>query len=512
MWSRKVCAVLLALALSLAAHRADPLAQAAPQANLVLTVNSAADAPAALPLDNGICQTAPDNTVCTLRAAIMKANHWHAGSVTILLPALPMGSTYQLTIPPTGPDDESTGDLNLISSTGRPLVTLEGQNDLAVIDASGLAPADRVLDIASGVNASLLQLWLTGGQSILGGGLTNAGNLNLKDSFLVDNHAVTAGLNPGRGGAIFNSGRVVLFADELLNNTASAGAAGIENEGGVISLTNSLVGSNTSAGSGGGIENDAGSLTLAQTEVSYNNADTAAGIDNNFGVLTMTASALDNNTAANHGTSGGGLFNDCGTAFLVNSTVSSNFGYGSGGGVANIDGIFSCGTVLQLYNATLAFNVAAIGGSGQGGGIFNGSSRGVELQNTILSNNQLGLAALNPSDCSGLLVSHSYNLISSSSGCTLSGTATGNLINQFALLRPLNFNGGLTPSHALNPTSPAVDAGNPAGCTDELAAALTTDQRLAPRPANGRGQTRCDMGAYELQRTLDLPLLERQAP
>jgi len=39
--------------------------------------------------------------------------------------------------------------------------------------------------------------------------------------------------------------------------------------------------------------------------------------------------------------------------------------------------------------------------------------------------------------------------------------------------------------------SPAIDAGNPAGCTDHQGNLLATDQRGAPRAG------RCDIGAYE---------------
>jgi len=35
---------------------------------------------------------------------------------------------------------------------------------------------------------------------------------------------------------------------------------------------------------------------------------------------------------------------------------------------------------------------------------------------------------------------------------------------------------------------------------------LHADQRGAPRPANGARATICDIGAFELQRTVDLPL------
>jgi CSLREA domain-containing protein len=507
MWPRRVCAVLLAVVVSVVTSGANPPAQAAPRADLNLTVNTAADGAAAAPLNNGVCETLPGNRQCTLRAAIMKANNWHAGSVTIVLPGLPAGGVYQLTIAASGPDDDRTGDLNLYPSAGRPSVTLVGHGSDSVIDASGLVPADRVLSIAPGVTATLALLTIQGGQNTSGAGLANAGHLTLTDSILYGNQALTVGLNPGEGGGLFNTGQAELLGDEILQNTASADGAGIENAYGVMTLTNSLVNSNGTNGESGGISNYMGALAVIQTEVSYNHADTAAGISNTFGALTMTASSLNQNTAMNNGTSGGGLYNNCGSAVLVNSTVSGNYAYGSGAGVDNFDGISSCGTVLKLYNDTIAFNVAAIGGSGQGGGIFNMSSRAVEFQNTILSNNQLGLGAFNPGDCSGALISHGYNLVSSTAGCTLAGTTMGNILNQFARLRPLTFNGGLTPNHALNPNSPAVDAGNPAGCTDEFAAPIATDQRGAPRTANGAGTTRCDIGAYELQRTVNLPLV-----
>ena len=35
------------------------------------TVNSTADVPASAPLNNGVCETAPGNGICTLRAAVM---------------------------------------------------------------------------------------------------------------------------------------------------------------------------------------------------------------------------------------------------------------------------------------------------------------------------------------------------------------------------------------------------------------------------------------------------------
>jgi hypothetical protein len=60
-------------------------------------------------------------------------------------------------------------------------------------------------------------------------------------------------------------------------------------------------------------------------------------------------------------------------------------------------------------------------------------------------------------------------------------------------LAALADNGGPTMTRALMLGSPAIDAGNPSGCTDSSAVMLTIDQRGGPRPLGSR----CDIGAFE---------------
>ena len=52
---------------------------------------------------------------------------------------------------------------------------------------------------------------------------------------------------------------------------------------------------------------------------------------------------------------------------------------------------------------------------------------------------------------------------------------------------------GPTQTHALRQGSPAIDAGNAGGYTEDVGAILSSDQRGAPRPQ----RVYCDIGAYE---------------
>lgn len=93
--------------------------------------------------------------------------------------------------------------------------------------------------------------------------------------------------------------------------------------------------------------------------------------------------------------------------------------------------------------------------------------------------------------------------------CSIGGNTSGNKTGQDPLLGPLAYNGGTTKTRDLLAGSPAIDSGNPGGCTDPLGMTLVTDQRGFRRPVNGSVALRCDMGAVEVQRLLLLPLIVR---
>ena len=178
---------------------------------------------------------------------------------------------------------------------------------------------------------------------------------------------------------------------------------------------------------------------------------------------------------------GGAFYTSGGTVTLNNSTVTGSTAYRCSGTCAGVGGTIVNGSGnLALNNGTISGNSA--------GGIFNATTGTVTLQNSIISSNS-GI------NCSGGIISHGYNL-SSDGSCALSNS--GDRDNTNPLLGTLGYYGGPTPTIPLLEGSPAIDAGNPSGCTDGLGNLLKTDQRGYPRP-DVEDSGGCDMGAYERQ-------------
>jgi hypothetical protein len=134
---------------------------------------------------------------------------------------------------------------------------------------------------------------------------------------------------------------------------------------------------------------------------------------------------------------------------------------------------------VTISNSTFSGNK---GGNVPGGGIRGTAT----LQNSIVANNSVW-------NCAATITSKGYNL-SSDGTCNFNGP--GDLNNIDPKLGTLGDYGGPTQTIPLLSGSPAIDAGNPSGCTDGQGHRLTTDQRGMPRP-NPEDAGGCDMGAYE---------------
>ncbi|GAB2691825.1 hypothetical protein GCM10027194_27830 [Thalassiella azotivora] len=304
--------------------------------------------------------------------------------------------------------------------------------DDVVVDASAapgltLSGQDRtrVLEVAAGAQVSVSHLRMT------------------------DGHGVE------RAGAVLNHGSLVLDHVRLTGNRVSTqagdfwqgGGAVYNGEGASLRLVDSTVSGNTSGWAGGGVYAFLGSTTVVER------------------------STLSGNTAADVG---GGL-RSLGTTSVVNSTVSGNTATAwHGGGIFHTDG------ALTVSSSTVVGNVAPAGtASGLVVASF-GAPADLTLSSSIVEGVG-GAVACAVEGGAATLTSTGSNVVGDASCAPVDGDLTGTS----AGVGPLADHGGPTPTHALPPGSPAVDAGDPARCPP-------VDQRGRPR-ADGA----CDTGSYE---------------
>jgi hypothetical protein len=399
-------------------------------------------------------------------------------------------------------------------------------------------------NVAAGGVPSSKTFGASGGQ---GGAIFNDGLLTIVGGELAENTSRSGsskfGLettefagSEGRGGAIYNDGALFLTGTSLRANVAEHGQAGTifgsqGGSGGAIANAaaahlsgSSFVGNTATAGSsdggdGGAIEND-GTLAISQSTFSANIASGVASVSGSggaiesFGATTIQQSTLAGNLAG--GSSGeGGAIDNFSSLVLQQSTLSANTSEGGGGAIANF-------SQLEASNSTIAGNTATVRGGGiengstgtlanttltgntasatNGGNIYN-SGPSLQLHDSILTDGKV-TGATGGENCSGAgnLTSLGFNL-EDRNQCNLK--ASGDQVNVVAAqLGPLAANGGLTQTVALLPGSPAIDGGDPAGCTGPAGEALTVDQRSIARPQG----TRCDIGAFELIQPIPTPV------
>jgi hypothetical protein len=336
------------------------------------------------------------------------------------------------------------------------------------------------------------------------GGIFNAGGkLHLTNSRILDTGAGAAGLT-NQGGTVTLLRSTV---SGVKNFYGGGGPGGIQNAGGgSLTLVNSTVANN----SGGGINNRDGTVTVTDSIVSHNSdyRGSGGGIGND-GRLTLVGSTV----SGNWGNSGGGISNS-GTATLIRSTISDNFGYLDAGGIQNTEG------TLRVHNSTVSGNNAQDYGGGirnrgtlvlanstvtgnsatQGGGLYNTGRatlrRSLITGNTTVQNHPYVITAgpeiYNASKYGAVIVAADFNLFGHDGDAGTVGFTPGStdmLPNKTveAILLPLADNGGGTKTHALAIGSPALDA------SPDDATCPPTDQRGNPRP---RGPA-CDIGAFE---------------
>jgi hypothetical protein len=388
--------------------------------------------------------TAEDG-LCTLSEAITNANEdsdttsgdCAAGSGADTITFLVSGTiTLANTLP------------NIIDADG---LSIDGNDQNVTVSGNN---AVQVLRVDAGATLKLLHLTVANGlMSFLpppdnsdGGGIYNAGTLNVSNSTISGNLAISG------GGGIYNIGTLTVSHSTFKDNSAFFGG-GITNRGGTLTVTDSTFSGNESTSSGGGIENLAGTVSITGSTFTRNNNDS----------------------------SGGGIDNE-GTLTVSNSTISGNFAAAGGGGIASTGNLTVVHSTISGNSATFA------GGILVDRGIFN-------LANSIVANNT---GYVGEEDClssAGLLNASGVNLVEDGS-CGANSDPL-HFITGDPLLGPLADNGGPTQTHALLAGSIAIDQADNAICA--AAPVNNLDQRGQPRPVDGDddGTPACDIGAYE---------------
>ncbi len=246
-----------------------------------------------------------------------------------------------------------------------------------------------------------------------------------------------------------------------------------------------LDGTEYDAGLGGAIL-DTGQLVLNSVNLSQNTAAYGGGLavvspgdQSPAATVILNRSTLAGNVA--HG-AGGGIYIAPGAARLTasNSTFSSNTAV-LGGAIWN-EGI------LEVASCTLTRNTAQTVG-----GIWNDPQAAARIRNTIIAGNTAEI----PSDVAGGFLSAGYNLIGDV-GPAIGFDGPEDRVGGGGQpvidprLGPLQLNGGFTPTHLLQWDSPAIDAGDSIDVSDVDQRGMP---RIADGNANDTATV--DIGAFE---------------
>jgi hypothetical protein len=363
----------------------------------------------------------------------------------------------------------------------------------AIEDANASAGPDRVLfqsGLSGQVNLGGTPLSVTGAVEIQGPGsdviTVSAGGLS---RVMEVSAAAPAGL--------------VEISDLTLSGGATTDdtGAGIDLANGDLELNRVVMSDSTAVGlsaSGGAINSDVtgAEVTVSSSSLQDNSAIRGGGIHTYGADLTVTDTTVSGNEATSGFGRGGGISVQGGSATIENSTLSGNELTDPDDPTLGAGLYLGAGVAATVRNSTIADNEGNAAAS-QGGGIFvttNGTT--LDLNSAIVGDN----TAFSGPDVvrSGGTVNATANLIEGSPVGTINGVDTGNITGQDPGLDALAPNGGLTPTHELQPASPAIDQGF---------GAVNRDQRGGARPVDDAGIANsavpgangADMGAFELQ-------------
>ncbi len=204
----------------------------------------------------------------------------------------------------------AAGDIIAFSGAGVTVnltSTLTINKDVVLLGPAAIAQTGSgcVFSIPSGRGVGLSKLTISSGTGTsYGGGVTNAGTLQMIECIIRNNSA------SGSGGGVWNEGTLTMKKCTIENNTCKYAGGGVGNNR-TLSMEDCTVSGNTSTfmtHDGGGISTW-GTATIKQCTITGNTADYGGGVQNR-GTMNMYSSTVTGNTARK---SGGGMYVYVGT-------------------------------------------------------------------------------------------------------------------------------------------------------------------------------------------------------
>jgi hypothetical protein len=253
--------------------------------------------------------------------------------------------------------------------------------------------SDSSISIVSLSNSSVISNTTAGA----GGGIHNAATLQISNTVVADNLVLNS-TGPANGGGIANIGQATIQASQIRGNRAvrantpgdpQANGGGIIHQGGVLTITDSLISDNVLEDQqadrevGGGIFSDDNlKLTIRNTTISDHPSGGGIYIDEG-GQAVLEDLIIRNNQSR---TAAGGIFAGSGAIVqIAGANVISNTSGAQGGGIN-----LANNTVATLTDVVVGDNQSAA----EAGGIYIGASTlptaTVVISHAVVANNRAG--------------------------------------------------------------------------------------------------------------------------
>ena len=226
-----------------------------------------------------------------------------------------------------------------------------------------------------------------------GGGIYNAGTLNMESGTITKNYCIrTTGSVYGTGGGIYNEGTLNITGGTIMNNEADGGGGGIHAKG-TVSIKNLSVTGNNSVSKGGGIRLDNSNSSLIENCTITGNHVTAMNTSDGGGIYSNGSDHVVRNCYIadnNAGMGGGGLYIIKGHITLVDCIIENNTALGK-----NLN--LNCGGGgIYLYEGKCTLDGVTIRGntSHTAGGVYVKGSQTLELKGKMWIYDNIGNAKM----------------------------------------------------------------------------------------------------------------------